>query len=287
MAIDARLYQILFLSCFLFLGILARDWTLHPSHIAVAIGSCLLTQSVCLWVSRQKSEAERVNWTPSDFYSPLITALGLSLLLRVDHAWTMAIAGTIAVLSKFCLQINGKHLFNPANFGIVAVLLFTQKAWVSPGQWGESFWLMAIFLGCGGLVLQKVGRWDTTIAFLGSYIGLEALRNLYLGWTWDVLGHRLMSGSLLMFALFMITDPRTIPNSRLGRILWASLIALVTFILRNLFYVHTAVFWALFIIAPLTVLFDQYLTDDRFDWAMPPTPQLWGSKIRNSFSGLS
>jgi Na+-transporting NADH:ubiquinone oxidoreductase subunit NqrB len=267
MPIDPRLYQILFLSLFLVLGILARDWTLHPTHIATAIGSCLLTQAISL---RWRRPPEQPSWQVADFYSPLITGLGLSLLLRVDHAWTMALAGTIAILSKFYLQVNGKHLFNPANVGVIAALLLTHQAWVSPGQWGESMWLMGIFLTCGGLVLQKVGRWDTTIAFLGSYVCLEAARNFYLGWTWDVLGHRLMNGSLLMFALFMITDPRTIPNSQVGRILWASLIALVTFVLRNVFYLPTAVFWALFMIAPLTLLFDRYLTGDRFHWQSEP-----------------
>jgi hypothetical protein len=63
-------------------------------------------------------------------------------------------------------------------------------------------------------VLKRVGRWDTTLAFLGSYALLEALRNLWLGWAWDVWAHRLMSGSLLLFALFMVTDPRSIPNAR-------------------------------------------------------------------------
>jgi Na+-transporting NADH:ubiquinone oxidoreductase subunit NqrB len=280
--IDARLYQIVFLSMFLLLGIAARDWTLQISHILMAIVTCCLSQWLGLqWVRSKQHLAEQtelsgfdwfrsglfareLSW--SDFYSPVITALGLSLLLRVDHIWTIMIAGSIAVLSKFLLQVNGKHIFNPANFGIVAAMLLTHDAWVSPGQWGESAWFVGVFLLAGGLVLQKVGRWETTIAFLGCYAGLEALRNLYLGWTWDVVGHRLMSGSLVMFALFMITDPRTIPNHRSARMVWAGLIALVTFILRNLFFLNTAVFWALFMIAPLTILFDRLFEGDRFVW---------------------
>ncbi|MCD8487552.1 MAG: RnfABCDGE type electron transport complex subunit D [Desertifilum sp.] len=81
-----------------------------------------------------------------------------------------------------------------------------------------------------------MGRWDTTASFLGSYALLEAARNAWLGWTWDVYAHRLMSGSLLLFAFFMITDPRSIPNARIGRVLWAIGIAVVTFILRNSFF---------------------------------------------------
>lgn len=261
MKLDARLYQLGFLSCFLLLGWLARDWTLQWSHLLTAIGVCVVVQLMALrWVQPQ------VEFALPMLYSPLITALGLSLLLRVDSPWTMALAATVAIGSKFVLRVGDKHIFNPANFGIVLALFVTQDAWVSPGQWGAALWLVGIFLAAGGLVLGKVGRWDTTAAFLGFYLGLEAWRNLYLGWTWDVWGHRMMNGSLILFSLFMITDPRTIPNSRVARLMWALLIAALTFVLRNLLFVNTAVFWALFIVAPLTPLFDRLFVADRFIW---------------------
>ncbi|MDY6899067.1 MAG: Na+-transporting NADH:ubiquinone oxidoreductase, subunit NqrB, partial [Cyanobacteriota bacterium] len=47
---------------------------------------------------------------------------------------------------------------------------------------------------------------------------------------------------------------------------WAACIALVTFILKNNFYLSTAVFWALFALAPFTVLFDQLWKASRFHW---------------------
>jgi Na+-transporting NADH:ubiquinone oxidoreductase subunit NqrB len=263
--VDARLYQIGFLGLFLALGLLTRDWTLHYSHILTAIAICLISQWVWLWALGRNSD-DRV-WQWADFYSPLITGLGLALLLRVDSPLVMAIAAIAAISSKFLLQIQGKHLFNPANFGIVFALLINHGSWVSPGQWGASIWLVALFLAAGGLVLQRVGRWDTSVAFLGFYAGLELLRHLYLGWlSWDVLAHRLMNGSLVMFALFMITDPRTIPNSLAGRLCWAFTIALLTFIFRNFFFINTAVFWALFIVSPLTVLWDRLFSGDRFVW---------------------
>ncbi len=116
------------------------------------------------------------------------------------------------------------------------------------------------------MILQRIGRWDTTAAFLGAYSLLEAIRNLWLGWTWDVYCHRLMSGSLLLFALFMVTNPRSIPNARIGRIVWALCIAALTFILRNYFFIPTAVFWALFALAPLTILVDTLWLASRFSW---------------------
>ncbi|MGB3637713.1 MAG: Na+-transporting NADH:ubiquinone oxidoreductase, subunit NqrB, partial [Rivularia sp. (in: cyanobacteria)] len=57
------------------------------------------------------------------------------------------------------------------------------------------------------------------------------------------------------------------PDSRAGRLTWAACIALLTFILRNNFYLPTAVFWALFALAPITVLFDKVWKASRFSWS--------------------
>lgn len=260
---DARIYQILFLSLFLLVGIVTRDWTLHFSMVATAIVTCLSLQ----WLMSQVTQLSFLKTFPS----ALITSLGLSVLLRADHWETIVLACSAAILSKFLIRVGDKHLFNPGNFGIVTALLLTSDAWVSPGQWGEEGWYALLFLATGGLVLQRVGRLDTTIAFLATYGALEAIRNFYLGWTWDVWGHRLMSGSLLMFSLFMITDPRTIPNSQIGRVIWAMAIASLTFILRNQFFISTAAFWALFALAPLSIVLDQIFPASRFSWEQSVT----------------
>ncbi|MBW4547168.1 MAG: RnfABCDGE type electron transport complex subunit D [Symplocastrum torsivum CPER-KK1] len=281
---DPRNYQILFLSLFLFLGIGTRDWTLRPDLILVVIVTCLLTQWLAIFVLEnsqgkllnlltKKSELiDKSNPAFITFFklaslkSAMITALGLSLLLRADHYTTMILAGSLAILSKFLFQVERKHFFNPANFGIIAALIFTNDAWVSPGQWGDDGWYALLFLGTGGMVLKRVGRWDTTAAFLGTYALLEAIRNLWLGWAWDVYCHRLMSGSLLLFALFMITDPRSIPKARIGRLVWAGCIAILSFILRNYFFVSSGVFWALFALSPLSVLLDVIWSAPQFSW---------------------
>lgn len=257
---DPRDYQLLFLGSFLLLGIATRDWTLHPEAIGAAIVAALLMQAFCQDWGRSMEQPLILNWR-----SPLITALGLSLLLRVDHWWVMAAAAAAAIGSKFVLQVQGKHLFNPANLGIV-LAIGSGHGWLSPGQWGEEVWLGLLFVGAGGLVLRRVGRWDTTIAFLGCYFGLELSRNFWLGWTTDVLVHRLSNGSLLLFALFMVTDPRSIPNARGARLVWAMTIAGLTFWLRNSFYLPTAVIWALAIASPLTLVLDRVWVADRFEW---------------------
>ena len=274
---DVRDYQILFLSLFLVLGVATRDWTLRLDLILVAIATCCTAQLLLTFLSQQNifnllSQPQKFNPnliildSKPSFRSALITALGISLLLRAEHFNSIILAGALAILSKFIFS-GQKHFFNPANFGIICALVMTKDAWVSPGQWGDDWWYALLFLGAGGIVLKRVGRWDTTAAFLGSYALLEAIRNIWLGLTWDVFCHRLMSGSLLLFALFMITDPRSIPNARLARLIWAMSIAILTFVLRNYFYMQTAVFWALFALSPLTIILDYIWSAPRFSWS--------------------
>ena len=285
---DARVTQIVFLSLFLGLGVSTRDWTVHSDLILVIISSCLVTQwSLSSIVEYAKINGEynltgsRLNilFSPqvlTSLRSALITSLGLCLLLRSNSYQTMILASFLAISSKFLFRHHKKHFFNPANFGIIAAITFTNDAWVSPGQWGTDWWYLLLFLGLGGVVLKQVGRWDTSIAFLLTYGGLEAGRNLWLGWSWDVWQHQFMSGSLLLFALFMLTDPRSIPNSQKGRLVWSLAIAFSTFILQHYFYLSTAIFWSLFIISPLTVVFDMLWTAPRFNWLREKSPLATG-----------
>ncbi|MDJ0599826.1 MAG: RnfABCDGE type electron transport complex subunit D [Crocosphaera sp.] len=271
---DDRDYQILFLSCFLGLGIITRDWSLKPELIIIIILSCLLTQLLLTaWIyffkQQEKFSLKLFIINPlfiASWRSALITALGLCLLLRANNPITMILAGSLAIASKFFFRVNQKHFFNPANFGIIAALSLTQDAWVSPGQWGNDLWFLLLFLGAGAMILKRVGRWETSAVFLVFYSLLEAVRNLWLGWSWDVLSHHLMTGSLLLFALFMLTDPRSIPNHYFSRLVWAITIAIITFMIQYSLYLPTAIFWALFFLSPLTIILDYCWYSPRFNW---------------------
>ncbi len=273
---DARDYQIIFLTVFLTVGIVYRDWTLQIDRILLIIIACCGTQIIFNSLIKafnyyqqdyQLSSCNLVNFVSfSGIKSALITSLGLSLLLRANNPPTLVVAGCLAIASKFIFTYHHKHWFNPANFGIILALTLTNDAWVSPGQWGSDSWYLLLFMATGAMVLNKVGRWETTAVFMVVYASLEAIYNYYLGWNFDVLSHQLMSGSLLVFAFFMLTDPRSIPNAKSSRIIWAICIALLSFILKEAFYLNTAVFWALFMISPLTTILDLIWQETRFRW---------------------
>ena len=285
---DIRSFQILFLSAFLLLGIFSRDWTIRPDLMMVLIFSCLSTQLLLPPVLRLASVLTSPLATPKAvFLSPIInsqslsscrsamiTALGLCLLLRGNEPLTMAIAGFSAIASKFLFRWQEKHFFNPANFGIIIVLLLNQDAWVSPGQWGADWWYALVFLGTGGMILQKIGRGQTTGAFLFTYTTLEVIRNRWLGESWEILQHQLMSGSLLLFALFMLSDPRSIPNASTSRLIWSMMIAFLAFTLQHLFFLPNAIFWALFLLSPTTIILDQNWNAVRFSWNLSVRKEL-------------
>lgn len=86
--------------------------------------------------------------------SAAITGLGLSLLLCADSFTTMMLTDSLAILSKYIFRLNGKHFFNPANFGIISVLILASDAWVSPRQWSDEWWFALLFTGTGGIILK-------------------------------------------------------------------------------------------------------------------------------------
>jgi Na+-transporting NADH:ubiquinone oxidoreductase subunit NqrB len=255
---DARYFQILFLGGFLTYGCWQLGWGDRWLGYLLLMGSCLLTQVV---------GAKLTHRPYSSWQSAVITALGLSLLCHSNHPLTLVLAGTLAIGSKFLIRYRGKHLFNPANLGIVAAILLTGDAWISPGQWGQEAVLLCFFCAAGAMVLLRVGRIDTSLTFLAVLGGCLMLRDVaFKGWPLDHWLHSLSSGALALFAFFMITDPVTTPNAPRARLIWAASIALLSFGLTAWFKVFDAPIWALFVSAPLTAWLDRRLPGERFRW---------------------
>ncbi len=255
---DARHFQIVFLSVFLLFGTLVLQWDVRWSRYTVLLGTSLAVQALFIkW--------KALPW--NSLKSAAITGLGLCLLLQAGGLPTLALGATVAIAGKFLVRFRGKHVFNPANLGIVAAILLTGDAWVSPGQWGSGPALLFLVGSAGSMVLLRVGRIDTSMAFLITFAVLDALRSVFfLGWGLDVWAHRMTNGSLLLFAFFMITDPMTTPNAPRARIIWSMLIALIAFGTSTYAYVHTAPIWALFVLCAFTPLLDILMNGDRFSW---------------------
>jgi Na+-transporting NADH:ubiquinone oxidoreductase subunit NqrB len=260
-SLDARLFQVGFQAILLTVGVLLRDFSLLPAQMALAIVSATATQAFWLKVFKLKNVG---------YLSPLITGFGLSLLLRADSLWLHPLVACLAISGKFLIRIRGKHVFNPANFGVGIALLGLPGAWVSPGQWGNDLGIAVWLIALGALVVQKAKRDDAAWLFLATFLGLTATRLILLGYTfergWEILIHQALNGALLLFAFFMISDPMTLPDRPAARRLHVVLVAIVAFCWQFVFYRPSGALWALLCLAPLVPLWDAIWPGKRHNW---------------------
>ena len=284
---DPRHAQIGMLSALLVWGTFGLDLEVRPAIAATMLATALGVQ----WLGTRWAGLPRF-----DARSPLISALSLTLLLRTTSLWIAVLAAVLTIGSKFVLRVprpggaagatgaagaarparagGGKHVFNPTNFGLVAVLLLTDGAWVSPGQWGSAA-LGAFAVACLGLlVVRRARRSDVTWAFLGAYGAILFGRALWLGDPVAIPLHQLASGAFLIFAFFMISDPKTTPDSRAGRVLFACLVAAGAGFVQLGLFQPNGLLWSLAACAPLVPVLDRLLPGTRYDWpgraSMPP-----------------
>jgi enediyne biosynthesis protein E5 len=259
--LDPRLYQIGALAGLLVYGLLFLDLEVRPGRAALILSTVLATQYACT----------RIFGLPQyDPRSALISGLSLCLLLRTNLALLAAMGAVLAVAGKFVLRFRGKHLFNPTNLGIVALLL-TGQAWVSPGQWGSAAFFGFLLACLGGLVVNRAARSDVTLAFLLAYGGLVVARSLWLGEPMAIPLHRLQNGALLIFSFFMISDPRTTPDSRAGRILFALLVAFGAAYVQFRLFRTNGLLWSLAVFSLLVPVLDRLLPGERYQWAGAPS----------------
>lgn len=257
---DPRALQVAVLGSLAVYGSTALDLEIAPERFVLIVAVAVATE----WLGR------RARGEAFDLRSPLVTALSLTLLLRTATPGLAAVGALLAIGSKHVLRARGGHVFNPANFGIVALLLVTDGAWVSSGQWGHAALLALGLAGAGQLVIHRAARSDVTWAFLLAWSALTFGRAAWLGDPWAIPLHQLENGALLVFAFFMISDPRTTPRSRSGRIVYACVVAAAGFGLRVAAYEPNGLLFALFAAAPLVPLLDRWLPGPAFRWGLPP-----------------
>ncbi|HSL84522.1 MAG TPA: RnfABCDGE type electron transport complex subunit D, partial [Thermoanaerobaculia bacterium] len=259
---DPRHFQISVLASLLAWGLLGLDLEVRPGVAATVVATALAVQ----WLGGRLTGAG-----PFEPRSVLISALSLTLLLRTASPAVAALAAALTIGSKFVLRVPAtgggtKHVFNPTNFGIAATLLLTDGAWVSPGQWGSAA-LGAFAVVCAGLlVVRRAARSDVTWAFLGFYGALLFGRALWLGDPIAIPVHQLSNGAFLIFAFFMISDPKTTPDSRAGRVLFALLVALGAGFVHFFLFRPNGLIWSLAALSPLVPAIDRLLPGRRYAW---------------------
>ena len=254
---DPRHYQILFLGILLSAGAWLRDFSLRPEQVVLTFLAGISTQILC-----ERARGGR----PKGLLSAVITCFSLTILLRADNLFAHPAAACGAIASKFLIRFREKHLFNPGNLGIIAALLTLPGTWTSPGQWGHDLAFAGWFVALGSLVASRARRADTSFIFLSFFLGIAALRVAWLGQAWAVWLHQLTSGSLLLFAFFMISDPMTIPDHRRGRVVHGALAATLASAWQYVLFRPNGVLFALFLLAPAVPILDLVWPAPKFAW---------------------
>ena len=281
---DPRLYQIVALSALLVAGLTGFGFEVPPSHVVVTLTSVLAVQWLAprlRWPSRRigplRAPAAHASPPSFEWKSALISGLSLCLLLRARHPAWMALAALIAVGSKFALRVprvgggGYKHVLNPTNGAIVILLAAGAPVWVSPGQWGHHLPLVFAGAAFGALVVIRSARGDVTLAFLAAWAALLFTRAEWVGQSWRAPVHQLENGSLVLFAFHMISDPKTTPDSRAGRIVFACLVALGAATVQFVLFRTNGLLWSLAACSLVVPWLDRVLPGRGFEWSAPGT----------------
>jgi enediyne biosynthesis protein E5 len=253
---DPRLYQIGALSMLLIYGLTALNFDTTAARCAIVLTTCIATQALCSWIWK-------IRFDPR---SAAISGLSLCLLLRSNSTALLIAGAVIAIASKFVIRWRGKHIFNPTNIAIVALMLLTPQVWVSPGQWGNVAFFGFLITCLGGLVVNRAARSDVTYAFMIAWASLLIARSMWLGEPLTIPLHRMESGALLLFTFFMISDPKTTPDARAGRILFATIVALGGAYIQFKLFRTNGILWSLAASALLVPFIDALLRAERYVW---------------------
>ena len=192
--------------------------------------------------------------------SAYISGISIGILVRSPLVWPYVAGSVISVMSKYVLRVKGRHLWNPSNFGI-CVLLFLAPYAVAPlsVQWGNELWPMLVIWAIGLNAVWVARRAHITVAYVASFFCFAFLRALLTGTSYLAEVAPITGPMYQLFAMFMVTDPKTTVASPRGAVLVVVLVALVETLLR-LAKVIYAPFYALFIVGPAALLVEQWWT---------------------------
>jgi hypothetical protein len=247
---DPRLHLASVIVSLQVLGQVALDFELSIAQIIVSLVTCAVLE-VGIAFRRQ-----RVILWPA---SALLTGNGVAFVLRVpgtEHGdwwsmngwWIFAGTAAVALLSKYLVRFRGRHVFNPSNFGLVLcfLLLGAERADPLALWWGPMSPALALALAIivvGGVtILRRLHLLGIAVVFWVTFaagIGVLAASGHQMTAPWHVgpltglsfWWVLVSSPEILVFLFFMITDPKTIPDSRAGRHAYAAGVALLATVL--------------------------------------------------------
>jgi enediyne biosynthesis protein E5 len=183
--------------------------------------------------------------------SAYISGISIGMLVRSPEFWPYALCAAISIVSKYVIRVDGKHLWNPSNFGIVAMLVLAADTVASLSvQWGNTLLPMVVVWAFGAVIIHSLGRFHITLTYVAAFLVFAAVRSLVTGHAFLAEAAPLTGPMYQLYIFFMITDPKTTVRPKWGQIATALAVAAVEAVLRLMQFVH-APYYALFIVGPI------------------------------------
>ena len=194
--------------------------------------------------------------------SSYITGISVGILLRSPAFWPYVVCSLLSITSKYALRFHSRHIWNPSNFGICAMLFLAAQSVASLSiQWGNNLGALAVIWVLGSVILWRARRFHISLTYVVSFIALSFVRSWITGDPWQAEISPITGPMYQLFIFFMITDPKTTVRSRTGQCVVAFFVALAEMLLR----LDSCVFaplYALFWVGP-TALFIEMGLDSR------------------------
>ena len=188
--------------------------------------------------------------------SAYVSGISVGILVRSPAFWPYALCSAISITSKYAIRVDGRHLFNPTNFGIVAMLVLAADTVAGLSvQWGNNLLPMVLVWIFGTFILRAVGRLHITATYVASFLFFAFVRSLVTGHPFLSEAAPLTGPMYQLFIFFMITDPKTTVGPKRAQALVAFLIAALEAVFRLMQFVY-APFYALFILGPIANLIE-------------------------------
>ena len=191
--------------------------------------------------------------------SAYISGISAGILIRSPFYWPYFLTSLISITSKYVLRFRGRHLWNPTNFGVSAVVfLAPATVAVLSVQWGNVVAPMAVIWILGTVIVWRVGRFHISAIYVLSFLLFSVFRAWWTGTPWFANVAPITGPMYQLFTFFMVTDPKTTVKSVKGQCVVVFLVAALETVLRLNEIVY-APFYALFIVGPIALLIEQCL----------------------------
>ena len=152
--------------------------------------------------------------------SAYISGISVGILVRSPFLWPYFFASLISILSKYVLRLNGRHLWNPSNFGVSAVLfLAPQTVSLLSIQWGNNLWPMAVIWLLGFVIVWRVGRLHVSATYVVAFVVFAFVRSAITGNPWQATLAPITGPMYQLFIFFMVTDPKVAVRPKWGQVL--------------------------------------------------------------------